>query len=170
MLDWNGKLVLSATEEHLRPCYFSLTLSLITCFTPTLSPVLSYSAHLLILLPHPHILQTIANFSLYSGNQVLTHKSEHTHIYTGRQTPWKLLKISFSNWLNGLLEQIVLSQMWITRAIRQFLQAYWMRALSSWVPFTSVSAFSHYAQQCHLNRKIRFLKGSTFFYKNTTQN
>lgn len=82
-----GKFVFTYWAQTLFHCYFihpSLCVSLLT--PPTQSSVVSYSAHVLILLRHPRILQTLAKFWLYSRSpNAHSHPwvwtQAHTHVF-----------------------------------------------------------------------------------------
>lgn len=81
VLCWNGKFCSQQTEQKpffflfplliYMPLSFGVTLSPLT--PPTLSSVVSNSDRVLVLLAHPHILQTPAKFWLHSGEWKHTH-------------------------------------------------------------------------------------------------
>ncbi len=83
LMCWNGKSLLSPTEH--KPCfianlYISLSLLRLSLLTPpTLSSVVSYSAHVLISLLHPHILQTLAKLWLHSSTHNLDTHIPYSH-------------------------------------------------------------------------------------------
>lgn len=82
-LRWNGKFMLSPSVSLLiytsPPLSLSLSASVYLLTPPTPSSVVSYSAHVLILLLHPHILQTLAKFWLYSCS---LNRHSHSRIWT----------------------------------------------------------------------------------------
>lgn len=86
--------------------YTSLSLSLSLLTPPTRSSVVSYSAHVLILLRRPRILQTLAKFWLYSRSPnahslpwVWTQAHTHVFFRLKLNSMESLSEIPFSGWL-----------------------------------------------------------------------